>query len=255
MPSQSQSPTVVLKSDSIIVLQAQLGEWDNLNHLLVCLTTRKAVIIDPFEAKYWFDVCSENGWELEQAWLTHSHWDHAKGIEDCLVIGGSGFEVILHAKELERGWNGPHTHLLYNPELSGHKLTIGELEFEAHCTPGHTPGHLTFIGHGVIISGDCLFLGRCGRADLFGGNPKKLRDSLLYLRDALRGLEDNLVLPGHQYQLKDGSSPTFLTVTDLLSTNEAIKALDDDEKWNSLDFLAFDDSLAEKARRQKAMQS
>jgi len=31
--------------------------------------------------------------------------------------------------------------------------------------------------------------------------------------------------------------------------------LDDDEKWENLDFLAFEDSLAEKARRQRAMES
>lgn len=255
MAKGSVATNVVLKNDEIVVLQAQLGEWDNLNHLLVCLETRTAVIIDPFDAKFWFEVCSENGWELEQAWLTHSHWDHAKGIEDCMSFGGPNFEVILHSKELERGWEGPHTHLLTNPEFSAHKLSIGKLEFEAHCTPGHTPGHLTFIGNGVVISGDCLFLGRCGRADLYGGDVSKLRDSLTYLRNKITSLEENLVLPGHQYQLDDGSSPTFLSVADLLSTNEAILALDDDEKWNNLDFLAFEDSLAEKARRQRAMDS
>ena len=32
----------------------------------------------------------------------------------------------------------------------------------------------------------------------------------------------------------------------------ALSALDDKEKWNSLEFLAFDDSLAESARRERA---
>ena len=63
---------------------------------------------------------------------------------------------------------------------------------------------------------------------------------------------DWLVLPGHQYQLSNGSNPTYITVEELLSTNEALIALDDDSKWNTLDFLSFDDSLAEKARREKA---
>jgi hypothetical protein len=60
------------------------------------------------------------------------------------------------------------------------------------------------------------------------------------------------VLPGHQYELTDGTNPTFITVESLLSDNEALNALDDDETWNSLEFLSFDDSLAEKARREKA---
>ena len=52
--------------------------------------------------------------------------------------------------------------------------------------------------------------------------------------------------------MPDGSNPTFTTVETLLNTNEAILALDDDDLWYSLDFLSFDDNLAEKARRQKA---
>ena len=63
---------------------------------------------------------------------------------------------------------------------------------------------------------------------------------------------DWLVLPGHHYQLLDGSNPTFLPVETILSDNEALNALDSDEAWESLDFLAFDDSMAEKARRERS---
>ena len=98
-----------------------------------------------------------------------------------------------------------------------------------------------------------MFLGRCGRTDLFGGDIDAQRKSLIHLRQRLSDLpNDWIVLPGHQYQLSDGSNPTYITVEELLKDNEALAALDDDEAWNSLDFLAFDDSLAEKARREKA---
>jgi hypothetical protein len=43
----------------------------------------------------------------------------------------------------------------------------------------------------------------------------------------------------------------MMDVGNLLLTNSAILAVDDDQAWDSLDFLAFDDSMAEKARRQK----
>ena len=66
--------------------------------------------------------------------------------------------------------------------------------------------------------------------------------------------KDWLVLPGHQYQLLDGTNPTYITVEQLLSDNEALAALDDDEAWANLDFLAFDDSLAEKAREKARVQ-
>ena len=72
-------------------------------------------------------------------------------------------------------------------------------------------------------------------------------------RARLNGLpNDWLVLPGHLYQLADGSNPTYITVEKLLMDNEALAALDDDKEWNSLEFLAFDDDLAEKACRERA---
>jgi hydroxyacylglutathione hydrolase len=238
----------ILETSKMLVLQAQLGDWDNLNHLLVCKETRKAVIIDPFFSQYWLDVCSTNNWELEQVWLTHSHWDHSKGVE-----GLEHKQVWVHRDESLRGWSGPSNHEWSNAANSFTKQKIGVLEIEAHCTPGHTPGHMTFIGEGVVVSGDCMFLGRCGRTDLIGGDIEAQRSSLIYLRNHLQTLPDNwLVLPGHQYKLLNGQNPSFITVEELLSDNEALNALDDKDKWNSLEFLAFDDSLAESARRERA---
>ena len=238
----------ILETEKMLVFQAQLGDWDNLNHLLVCKQTRKAVIVDPFFSEYWADLCSENDWDLEQVWLTHSHWDHSKGVD-----GLQDKHVWVHANEAQRGWNGPSNQEWTHSPNSYVCQQIGALEIEAHCTPGHTPGHVTFIGEGVVISGDCMFLGRCGRTDLFGGDVGAQRESLKYLRERLEALpSDWLVLPGHQYQLSNGTNPTHITVKELLSDNEALMALDDDEAWNNLDFLAFDDSLAEKARRERA---
>ena len=244
---------VVLTNDRVEVLQAQLGEWQNLNHMLVCKATQQAVVIDPFDAHFWFDVADERGLHLTGAWLTHSHWDHAKGVEEALEMGGEGFEVVVHEAEAERGWDGPHTTAISCAPLVATALQVGDLAFEAVRTPGHTPGHLTFLGHGVIVSGDCLFLGRCGRADLLGGDPDALRASLTHLRGRMRNLpEEWLVLPGHQYELDDGSNPTVLTVGALLASNAAFAALDDDHAWNALPFLAFDDDLATRARRDRA---
>ncbi len=238
----------IFENEKILVLQAQLGDWDNLNHLLVCKKTNIACIIDPFFENYWLDVCKQNDWKLEIVWLTHSHWDHSKGVE-----GLTDRAIWVHKNERKRGWNGPSNEEWNHDDFTSVEARVGELVFEAHCTPGHTPGHMTFIGEGVVISGDCMFLGRCGRTDLFGGDVIAQRKSLLHLRKIMQNLpKDWLVLPGHQYQMPDGSNPTYITVDALLSSNEALLALDDDEKWDSLDFLAFDDSLAEKARREKA---
>jgi hypothetical protein len=73
------------------------------------------------------------------------------------------------------------------------------------------------------------------------------------LREILTTLNSSdIVLPGHQYALEDGTLPSIMDVGTLLLSNSAILAVDDDQVWNSLDFLAFDDSMAEKAKRQRA---
>lgn len=64
-----------------------------------------------------------------------------------------------------------------------------------------------------------------------------------------------VVLPGHQYPLPGGENPTWLTVEQILQKNEAIHAVEDDDAWEKLGFLSFDDNLAEQARRKRAMNS
>lgn len=61
---------------------------------------------------------------------------------------------------------------------------------------------------------------------------------------------DWVVLPGHAYVLADGRTPHHLTLGEVLTNNEAMAALDSDEAWASLSFLAFDDALARRARDQ-----
>ena len=40
--------------------------------------------------------------------------------------------------------------------------------------------HVTIIGNEILVTGDCLFLGSCGRTDPVGGDEEKQRQSVLY---------------------------------------------------------------------------
>ena len=83
-------------------------------------------------------------------------------------------------------------------------------------------------------------------------NPLDLK----YLQTVFTDLSGtNLVVPGHQYQLQDGTTPTVMELSKVINSNEALNATQDDYKWASLPFLSFDDDLAERARRQKSQQS
>ena len=98
-------PRLVFENDNIIsVFQQQLGEWDNLNHLIVCRMTNNACIIDPFDGKYWHEFCQSENYSLSEIWLTHSHWDHTKGVEELLQISSSQIKVRCHLLEQERGY-------------------------------------------------------------------------------------------------------------------------------------------------------
>ena len=249
-------PKPILSNDIIQVYQKQLGQWDNLNHLIVCRKTKKACIIDPFDGPFWEDFCQENNFQIEQVWLTHSHWDHIKGVE--ALVNSTVFSPVVRCHELEqqRGYNAEYVQWWSHNEHSFETCVIGELEFSVHCTPGHTPGHVVFIGNGIVISGDCLFLRSCGRTDLLGGDAGKQRASLKYLQTIFTHISGtNLVVPGHQYQLQDGTTPTVMELSKVINSNEALMAIEDDDKWASLPFLSFDDDLAAKARRQEAQQS
>jgi glyoxylase-like metal-dependent hydrolase (beta-lactamase superfamily II) len=74
-------------------------------------------------------------------------------------------------------------------------LSLGPWRFAVRHVPGHSPGHVAFVGHGLCLSGDVLFQGSIGRSDLPGGDHDQLlrsiHDELLVLPD------DTRVLPGH----------------------------------------------------------
>ncbi|RAH14462.1 MAG: hypothetical protein CMB56_005370 [Methanobacteriota archaeon] len=231
----------------LTILQTQLGEWDNLNHVIICNSTNEAILIDPFSGEFWSNVLMDRNLNKIIIILTHSHWDHTRGVEKFLE-SNPNTEIYIHELEYKRGWSGPDTHRWNHQPYSFIDLNYGNLNFEIHCTPGHTPGHITLIGHGIIISGDCLFLGRCGRTDLFGGDKYSMWKSLMYLNKKLKKLpKDWLVFPGHKYPLDDNTNPDYLNLEHVFENNLAIKKQSYDD-FCKLDYLEFDDALAKKSR-------
>src|SRR5690606_3581947 len=62
-------------------------------------------------------------------------------------------------------------------------------------TPGHSPGHVSFLLGGLLFGGDALFAGSIGRTDLPGGDYNTLMGSI---HSKLLTLPDEtLLLPGH----------------------------------------------------------
>jgi len=133
--------------------------------------------------------------------LTHGHWDHVLGVAD--LAEATGAPVYLDKAELPELESGPE--LMGSPPLrsftpdhllvGGETLNLAGLEIEVVSVPGHRPGHLAFATGGCLFSGDVLFRGSVGRADLSGGDWPELLASIEML--ALRFPPETVVYSGH----------------------------------------------------------
>mgnify|MGYP001526576468 FL=1 len=79
----------------------------------------------------------------------------------------------------------------------GDVITFGNTKLEAIHVPGHSPGSIVYYckEENCLFSGDVLFQGSIGRADLTGGNFDELREHICSRLFVLPG--DTTVYPGH----------------------------------------------------------
>ncbi|MCK8515116.1 hydroxyacylglutathione hydrolase [Methylonatrum kenyense] len=159
---------------------------DNYIWLLHREQQRDCVVVDPGEAGPVLDCLRERNLHLRAVLLTHHHGDHVAGV-DALV---SNRDIPVYGPARERIGGCSH------PVDDGDRVAIPELEvnFQVLHVPGHTAGHIAYVGAGMLFAGDTLFAGGCGR--LFEGTPEQMLRSL----DQLADLPDNTaVYCGHEY--------------------------------------------------------
>ena len=82
----------------------------------------------------------------------------------------------------------------FNHFEDGSHLSVGSIDVQVLHTPGHSAGSVTLLAEDVMLCGDTLFTGSCGRWDLTGGDYGALQKSLARL-GRLEG--DCKVCPGH----------------------------------------------------------
>jgi glyoxylase-like metal-dependent hydrolase (beta-lactamase superfamily II) len=192
----------------LLIVQLDASQMDNFSYLAYCPETMEGAAIDPsMRPEILIAEAKRLKVKLTHLLNTHGHHDHVAGNPAILAEGN----IQLAANPTD----------VPNPDIAlseGDKISIGNGSFEVLQTPGHTPGSVVFKTGTQIITGDTLFVSRCGRADLPGSNVEDLYQSLQRLKKLP---PETQVYPGHDY----GPTPTS-TIAWELEHNEFLKCPD-----------------------------
>ena len=162
-----------------------------------------AVVVDPGQdADDILSFMNGRNLQLRAVILTHGHFDHVNGLPGILAAN-PGVPVYAHPSDWvmfghPMNRNPPDYPGVALPENMRDVRNVASdfpgFGFEVLETPGHTPGSVCIRIGELLLSGDTLFAGSCGRTDFPGGSMSDMRKSLAAL--AKLPVETDVV-PGH----------------------------------------------------------
>lgn len=174
-----------------------VGQLETNCYVVINEQSLECVVIDPGdESNTIMDYIEQNHLKCEAIMLTHGHFDHVGAVNEILEQTGCALYINPRDEGYEVGMSGmkfkmPEGGKYYD---DGDVIIEAGLEFKVMATPGHTPGGVCLICGGALFTGDTLFRGSCGRADLPGGSMRQEMRSIKKICE-LEGDYD--VYPGH----------------------------------------------------------
>jgi hydroxyacylglutathione hydrolase len=174
------------------IAQIPVGSMLNFSYIVYDEENGIGVIIDPsWDLQKVLAILDKNNITAKYIINTHTHFDHILGNDHIAEITKA--EIIQHEKSTQKK---------NRSVVDLENVNIGKINLQVLYTPGHSEDSICLVvNNQIIITGDTLFVGNCGRVDLPGSNPSKMYDSL----GKIANLDNSLVVyPGHNY----GSTPT-----------------------------------------------
>ncbi len=166
-------------------------ETNTYSFLVADKQTKEAVIFDPVfeQVDRDYNLIKSLGLSLKYSIDTHVHADHITGTTKLRELSGCLGIVPEFAKVQCADL------ILKDNDI----VKIGKIEIKAIATLGHTDSHNAYlIDNKILLTGDSLLIGGCGRTDFQSGNAGLMYDSVV---NKLFNLpEDTLVYPGHDYK-------------------------------------------------------
>lgn len=174
---------------------------------------KEAIIIDPGcstqeEENMLADFINSNNLKVKYLLNTHGHLDHICG--NGFVENTFGVKAQIHKDDLfliegieEQIAEYKFPDIKYKASIpekflsEGDIISFGEDSFEVIHVPGHSPGGIVLYckEKKFMFSGDSVFYGSIGRADLPGGNQSLLISSIK--RKILTLPPDTDIICGH----------------------------------------------------------
>jgi hydroxyacylglutathione hydrolase len=215
------------------VLGVPLGRWQTNCFVVGDRSLGTAVVVDPGEGAEDAvpQLLRQAGVTCEAIALTHGHLDHLWGVPS--LARDLDVPVLLHPDD-RWIWDDPAAAFGAPPELleqqfglrwdppterlrdvaDGEDVQLAGVTYRVDHNPGHTPGHVTYLGRDLgavpvsfalgdadvatdqlLFSGDLIFAGSVGRSDFPRGDGDRLLRSLV---DTVLPLgDDTLILSGH----------------------------------------------------------
>ncbi len=145
-------------------------------YVIGCRRTGEAVVVDPErDVDRYREVAAQEGLRITAVVETHIHADFVSGARE-LAAADPNLNIYVSA-EGGPDWQSEWANGLPNVVRlrDGDTFHVGNIEFKAVHTPGHTPEHMIYLvtdrGGGAnepmaMLSGDFLFVGDAGRPDL-----------------------------------------------------------------------------------------